>query len=81
MREKMGKMLELPLDMIKDYSRITVMGNESILIENYKGIIEYEEQMIHLSNGIMIVGKGLNIDEITDDEIIITGDILKIEFE
>ena len=80
-REKMGHILDMPLDMIKDYSRITVIGNESVLIENYKGIIEYEEDIIRLSNSISIFGFNLFIEEITDDEILITGNIRNIEFE
>ena len=53
-REKMGQILDMPLDMIKDCSRMTVIGRESVLIENYKGIIEYEENIIRLNNNISI---------------------------
>lgn len=80
-REKMGQILDMPLDMIKDYSRMTVIGNESILIENYKGIMEYEDEVIRLSNNISILGNKLFIEEITDDEILITGEVKGIEFE
>ena len=38
-REKLGMILDMPLDMIKGYSRMTMIGNESVLIENYNGII------------------------------------------
>lgn len=79
-REKMGEILDMPLDMIKDYSRMTVIGNESILIENYKGIMEYEDEVIRLSNNISIFGRKLYIEEITDDEILITGELKSIEF-
>ncbi len=80
-REKLGMILDMPLDMIKDCSRMTVIGNESILIENYKGIIEYEENLIRLSNNINVLGCDLNIEEITDDDILITGKVKTIEFE
>ena len=80
-REKLGMILDMPVDMIKDCSRMTVIGNESILIENYKGIIEYEESLIRLSNNINVLGIDLNIEEITDDDILITGRIKTIEFE
>ena len=80
-REKMGQILDMPLDMIKNYSRMTIIGNESILVENYKGIIEYEDNIIRLSNNISIFGMKLFIEEITDDEILITGDIKNIKFE
>lgn len=80
-REKLGMILDMPLDMIKGCSRMTVIGNESVLLENYKGIIEYEENVIRLSNNINVFGSKLNIEEITDDDILITGDIKNIEFE
>lgn len=80
-REKFGAILDMPLDMIKDCSRMTVIGNESILLENYKGIMEYEENLIRLSNLINVFGSDLNIEEITDDDILITGNIRSIEFD
>ena len=80
-REKVGMILDMPVDMIKGCSRMTVIGNESILLENYKGIIEYEENVIRLSNNINVFGTKLNIEEITDDDILITGKIKNIEFE
>ena len=79
-REKMGQILDMPLDMIKDYSRMTVLGNESVLIENYKGIVEYDEELIRLNNNICLYGSKLSIEEITDDEILVTGKIKSIEF-
>ena len=80
-RERFGQILDMPLDMIKGCSRMTVIGNESVLIENYNGIIEYEENVIRLSNSINIFGSSLNIEEITDDDILITGKIRNVEFE
>lgn len=80
-REKFGMILDMPLDMINDYSRITVIGNESILIENHKGIVEYEENMIRFHNNINIFGDRLNIEEITDDDVLITGNIKNIDLD
>lgn len=80
-REKLELALDMPVDMIKGCSRMTIIGNESILVENYKGIIEYEENVIRLSNNINIFGGNLNIEEITDDDILITGIIKNVEFE
>lgn len=80
-REKMGEILDMPLDMIKGYSRMTVLGNESVWIENYQGIMEYEEELIRLSNGIIIFGRNLLIEEITDEDMLITGKIKSVEFE
>lgn len=80
-KEKFLDMMELPKELLKDASRITLLGNEDILIENYKGIIEYEENIIRLNNGINIFGTNLNVEEITDVDIFITGKINNVEFE
>lgn len=80
-KEKFLDMMELPKELLKDVSRITLLGNEDILVENYKGIIEYEENIIRLNNGINIFGTNLNVEEITDVDIFITGKISNVEFE
>ena len=80
-KEKVGMSLEMPLDMINGCSRITIVGNRLMYLENYKGIIEYEENVIRLSNDINIFGTKLNIEEINDDDILISGNIRNIEFE
>ena len=80
-KEKFLDMMELPKELLKDVSRITLLGNEDILIENYKGIIEYEENIIRLNNGINIFSTNLNVEEITDVDIFITGKINNVEFE
>lgn len=80
-KEKFSDMMELPKELLLNISRITVLGNESVLVENYKGISEYGENVIRLSNKIDIFGENLNVEEITDEEIMITGKIHNIEFE
>ncbi|MBQ9267552.1 MAG: sporulation protein YqfC [Clostridia bacterium] len=80
-KEKFSDMMELPKELLLDIPRLTMLGNEDILIENYKGIVEYEENVIRLSNKINIFGERLNVEEITDTEIMITGKINNVEFE
>ena len=63
------------------YSRVTIVGGEDIWIENYKGILEYSEDMVRLSNNICIFGQNLSIEEITAEDILIVGKIKNIEFE
>ena len=81
MRQRFTDMMELPKELLLDISRITVLGNEDVFIENYKGITEYEENIIRLNNKITIWGEELNIEEITDTEIMVSGKISNIEFE
>ncbi len=80
-REKLEKALEMPIELLNNYPRITVLGKESVFIENYKAIIEYEENLIRISNNVSIYGKELNVEEITADDMLVSGKIKTIEFE
>ena len=80
-KDKLQMAFELPAEMLCDKYRLTAVGNQSVIIENYKSIVEYETNIIRLSNGICVVGDKLNVIEISTDEIIIGGTIENIEFE
>ena len=80
-REKLCNVMEIPKELLKSYSRITAIGNEDVWIENYKSILEYDDNLIRLGNNICIYGQGLKVEEITADDILIIGKISNIEFE
>lgn len=80
-KNKFQETFELPAEMLCGTYRLTSIGSENIIIENYKSIVEYEANIIRFSSGICIVGDKLNVTEITADEIIIEGTIKNIEFE
>ena len=80
-KNKLQTVLELPSEMLGDTYRITVIGNESIIIENYKSIIEYESYIVRVSCGVSVLGDKLNVLEISSDEIVIGGIIQNLEFE
>lgn len=77
------KFMELPKEVIVDLPIISMTGNEELTIENYKGVIEYSEGRIRVNTtkGVLkIEGRNMLLREITDDDIEVTGTILKIEF-
>lgn len=80
-RLKMQAAMEIPKELLKDYSRVTIIGGEDVWIENYKSILEYSEDMIRLSNNISIYGQDLSVEEISSEDILIIGKIKTIEFE
>lgn len=54
--------LELPMDIMYGAVIITAMGRNQILVENYKGIIEYTQEKIRLQTKtcqVTIQGKRL----------------------
>ena len=55
-----------------------------MVIENYKGILEYEEFFVRISTHIGIIninGYNLNLETKTNDDIKVTGKIESIEIE
>ncbi|MCI8707194.1 YabP/YqfC family sporulation protein [Lachnospiraceae bacterium JLR.KK009] len=68
--------LELPMDIMYGAVIITAMGRNQILVENYKGIIEYTQEKIRLQTKtcqVTIQGKRLIVEYYTNEEMKITG--------
>lgn len=81
--KKIASTLEIPEDVIFDIPRMTICDNTELRLENYKTVLEYEENNIKLAckeKLIHITGKNLNINIIADDEISICGTISSIEY-
>ena len=82
-KERLSKAFEFPADVILDIPRITIEGNNRLIIENHGGIIEYsmERIRIRIRHGeSLIQGKRLIIATILKDQIEINGEITKVEF-
>ncbi len=76
--------LELPIDIMYGAVIITAMGRNQVLVENYKGIIEYTQEKIRLQTKtcqVAIQGKGLIVEYYTNEEMKITGYIQGILYD
>lgn len=83
-KQKIKNFLEMPKEVISNVPKITIVGSNEMLIENYKGILEYEEFFVRVNTYIGIInvnGLNLNLNQITEDDIIITGKIDSIDIE
>ena len=81
---KLDSLLELPKEITTNQPKITIMGFEEMLIENYKGILEYEEYYVKVNTHIGIIhinGFNLKLEQMTGDDIKIIGDIDSMEIE
>ena len=81
---RMNKILEIPKEVCSDIPKIIITGFDEILIENYKGILEYEEFFVRISTHIGIIninGYNLNLDKMTDDDIKVRGKIESMDIE
>ncbi|MCI8483568.1 MAG: sporulation protein [Lachnospiraceae bacterium] len=76
--------LELPMDIMYGAVIITATGRNHVLVENYKGIIEYTQEKIRLQTKtcqVTIQGKRLLVEYYTNEEMKITGCIQGILYE
>ena len=81
---KLDEILEIPVELSTNNPKITVVGFERVLIENYKGILEYQDYFVRLNTYIGIIninGFNLNLEEMTADDLLVTGKIDSIDFE
>lgn len=81
---RINDILELPQEVVSDKPKITIIGFEELLIENYKSILEYEDFYIKINTyigAININGFNLRLKEMTGDDIMVLGNIDSLDFE
>lgn len=81
---RVNEILDLPREVGTNIPKVTMLEFDEVLIENYKGILEYEEFFIrvctHIGN-ININGFELKLNQISDESVSITGKIENLDFE
>ena len=81
---KVNKILEVPRELAENSPKFTIIGFDEMLIENYKGILEYEEFYIKIKTeigNININGFNLSLEQVTEDDISVKGKIESISIE
>lgn len=81
---KIDKILELPKEICSNIPKLTITGFDEIIIENFKGILEYEDFFVRISTYIGIInvnGYGLRLENMTEDDIKVTGKIESVDIE
>ncbi len=83
LKNRISELSELPKDVVLGIPMLTMIGQMEMIIENYRGIIEYTDILvrIHTKDGqIKVVGNSLKVDYYTNDEMKITGCIVSVEY-
>ncbi len=83
LKEKMTELLELPKEVVLNVPKLVMIGDGNLIIENYRGVIEYDVERVRVNTGsgiIKITGEGLVIKEITSEDILVDGKIKVLEF-
>lgn len=82
--ERVAETLEMPKDIISNSSKITSYNDNQIIIENYKGILEYTNEKIRVKTPgkiLFISGEKLFISAITENDILIEGKFSNMGWE
>lgn len=83
-RNKIEKLLEIPIEVTTNTPKITLIGFNQLMIENYMGVIEYEEYLVKINSSIGIIiieGNKMNLNQINENDVLISGVISKIYLE
>ena len=81
---RVDKILEFPKEVYSNEPKMIISGFDELIIENFKGILEYEEFFVRINTYIGIIninGYNLNLENMTDDDLKVTGKIESIELE
>ena len=81
---RISNALEVPREISNGVSKITIISFDEMLVENYRGILEYEEFYIKINTetgNININGFNLRLEQLTGDDISIKGKIESIDIE
>ncbi len=80
---RLSKTFEMPENVFSGGAQMEILGNREAIVDGCKGVIEYDDEIIRLSTGNMIVcfrGVGLEIKGLTASNAVISGMITAIEF-
>lgn len=83
-KNKLADASGIPKDVVLKAPIITITGQTELLIENYRGILEYTNQFVRIQTKIgriKITGERLYIPYYTNDEMKITGHIISVEYQ
>ncbi|MCL2383626.1 MAG: YabP/YqfC family sporulation protein [Oscillospiraceae bacterium] len=81
---KLNRLLEIPKEVGGIYPKITIVGFDEMLIENYKGISEYEDFYMKINTEMGIIninGFNLELEQITEEDALVRGKIESIDIE
>lgn len=83
-KDRFADFFELPKEVIKNTTKTTMIGNDSVLVEGYDRVVDYLENYIKIKGNMLeIIIDGLNLDikEVTDNDLVISGNIYSVNFK
>ncbi len=81
---KINRILEMPQEVYTENPKITITGFNEMIVENFKGILEYEDYYIRINTSLGIIninGYELKLEAMTNDDIKVKGKVESIDIE
>ena len=82
-RKHVTETLDLPKEIMLNLPLISMVGQEEVTIENYKGILEYGEEIVRIgtaAGALQISGKKLCLKQLSAECIGVTGRVEELRF-
>ncbi|MFR1233771.1 MAG: YabP/YqfC family sporulation protein [Evtepia gabavorous] len=70
--EKTSRLLDLPADGVAGVPKVELLGDRELYLENYKGILSYGKEELHVDGGawvLRISGRDLEIKAMREQEL------------
>ena len=83
LRKNVTEALELPKEIMLNLPLISLIGQEEVTIENYKGILEYGEELVRIGTAagvLRLTGSGLCLKQLSAECMVVTGRIENLSF-
>jgi sporulation protein YqfC len=83
LNEWTSQVIDLPPDVTLDLPRMTMIGNQILMVENHRGLLHFSSEHLKLAihNGVLeLLGSEFIIRAISSDEISIEGRIDELKY-
>lgn len=83
-KESIAEKMDLPRDIMLNLPKITIIGNNEIVIENHKGVILFENEQVKINSRvglISIYGKGFEILFMGGNTVTLSGKFKSVIYE
>ena len=83
-RNRINKILEIPKEVYINTPKIIVTGFDEMIIENFRGILEYEDYFVRINTYLGVIninGFDLKLENMSDEDIKVTGKIESFDIE
>ncbi|HEY8463138.1 MAG TPA: YabP/YqfC family sporulation protein [Bacillota bacterium] len=79
---KLAQLLDIPLDTAVDWPRLIINANRSVSIQNHRGVIEYDQNVVRINTKlgeVALYGEELALISALKEEVVVEGRLERVE--